>query len=122
MVTFSKSLIHGHTTAPVKHRFVRGDRPVADFTVAVNDSFKRGDEWIETTSYIDITCFGTLADAVKELPVGSGVYCEGRLSSETWDDKSTGRRRFRLKVIAERLRRTPSKAESNEEPKEAAKS
>jgi single-stranded DNA-binding protein len=31
------------------------------------------------------------------------VFIEGRLHLDTWDDKQTGQKRFRLRVIGERL-------------------
>jgi len=101
--SFSRAEMMGYLTAAPRYRVLGDQTSVVDFTVAVNDAFHRDGERIETVAYVDITCFGELGKTIKNLPKGSGVYCEGRLASETWDDKKSGKKRFRLKVVATRV-------------------
>src|SRR5262249_41979490 len=55
------------------------------------DAFNRGD-------------FGKMADRVERfLKKGSQVYLEGRLKLDQWDDKTTGQKRSKLKVIVETM-------------------
>ena len=62
-----------------------------NFSIAVNRSKKSGDEWIDEVSYLDFTCFGKLADNMKNLlKKGTKVCVTGYIKQDRWtkDDKN----------------------------------
>ena len=61
-----------------------------NFTIAVNRSKKKDDQWIDEVYYLDFTCFGKLAENMKNfLQKGSKVCVSGYIKQERWtkDDK-----------------------------------
>jgi single-strand DNA-binding protein len=59
---------------------------------------------------VDVTLWGKTAEnAGKYLAKGRSVFIDGRLALETWDDKQTGQKRSKLKVVAESLQFLGSK-------------
>src|SRR5688500_1400532 len=62
----------------------------------------------EETTFVDITLWGRQAELAQQyLTKGRGAYIEGRLQMDTWDDKQTGQKRSKLKVVAESLQFLP---------------
>jgi single-strand DNA-binding protein len=62
-----------------------------NFSIAVNRSKKSGDEWIDEVSYLEFTCFGKLADNMKNLlKKGTKVCVTGYIKQDRWtkDDKN----------------------------------
>ena len=59
----------------------------------------------EETLFIDVTVWDRQAETVccQYLRKGSGVHVEGALKMDTWDDKTTGEKRTKVKVQAERV-------------------
>jgi single-strand DNA-binding protein len=81
-----------------------GDAVVCDLRLACNERVKRGDEWVEEPVYVDVTCWNRTAEIADEyLSRGSQVHIEGRLKLDLWDDKDTGEKRQKLKVVCNKL-------------------
>ena len=71
-----------------------------NFTIAVNRSKKNGDEWIDEVSYLDFTCFGKLADNMKNLlRKGSKVVVTGYIKQDRWE--KDGKKMSRISLIAD---------------------
>ena len=48
--------------------------------------------------------WGKLADIVGQyLKKGKQVYIEGRLQTSSWDDKTSGQKRYKTEIIAENM-------------------
>jgi len=63
-----------------------------------------GGEKKEEVTFVDVTLWARLAEISGEyLKKGKPVFVEGRLQFDTWDDKQTGQKRSRLRVIAESM-------------------
>lgn len=83
--------------------------------LAVNDRVKKGGEWSEEATFIDVDLWGRTAEIAKEhLAKGSQVLIEGRLKYEFWE--KDGQKRSRLKVVGERMQMLapPTKTATNE--------
>jgi len=78
---------------------------VTDLGIAVNRSYTlESGEKREETTFVDVTMWGRLAEiAGQYLSKGRPVFIEGRLQLDTWDDKTTGQKRSKLKVIGENM-------------------
>lgn len=103
MPSFNKVVLVGNFTRDVELRRTQNDTAVCDVGLAVNDRVKRGDEWVDETTFVDVTCWGRTAEVASEyLSKGASVLIEGRLKFEQWDD-AEGNKRSKLKVVCERL-------------------
>lgn len=69
------------------------------FTLAVNRSYKKNEEYVDEVSFIDFTIFGTKAENLhKWLTKGKLILVEGYLKQERWQDKD-GKTLSKLKVV-----------------------
>lgn len=95
----------GRLTRDPDSRYTQSGVAIADMGIAVSRFFKNDQgETKEETDFIDVTAFGRTAEIVqKHLRKGSPIYVEGRLKLDQWDDKQTGAKRSKLKVIAESM-------------------
>lgn len=99
----------GNLTRDVELRTAAG-QSVTDLGLAVNDRVKRGDQWVDDTTFIDVTVWGKTADyAADNLSKGSPVYIEGRLKFEQWE--KDGKKQSKIKVVCNRLQTLTARAE-----------
>jgi single-strand DNA-binding protein len=76
--------------------------PIAKFSLATNERYKnRAGEWVDKTEWTDIVAWAGLAEICgKFVKKGSRICVEGKLSTSSWDDKDTGKKRYRTEVVA----------------------
>lgn len=104
MASFNKVILMGNLTRDPEVRYTTGGTAVCDITLAINHNYtdKRSNERREEVSFIDITLWGRTAEIAGEyLAKGRPVLIEGRLQQDKWDDKETGQKRSKLKVVAD---------------------
>lgn len=105
MASYNRVILIGNVTRDIELRWVSGGgMAVTDIGLAVNDRRKNPNgEWIEETTFIDVTLWGRTAEVASEyLSKGSPVFIEGRLKLDTWEGKD-GEKRSKLKVVGEKL-------------------
>src|SRR4029077_8707450 len=73
--------------------------------LAINRSWTgRDGERKEESLFIDVTVWDRQAEnCCQYLKKGSQVHIEGALKMDTWDDKNTGEKRSKIKVLADRV-------------------
>ena len=105
MPELNKVFLMGNCTRDVELKYTAGGLAIADLGLAVNRKWRDkqgGDK--EETLFCDITVFGRQAETTAEyLRKGSAAFIEGRLKTDSWDDKTTGKKRTKLTVVAERV-------------------
>lgn len=70
------------------------------FSIAVNRSIKRGEEWVEDVSYFDITYWGKPAEAIIQyLGKGKQVCVKGYLKQDRWE--KDGQKHSKVGIVAE---------------------
>jgi single-strand DNA-binding protein len=98
----NKSFLMGNLTRDIELRHTPQGTAVCDIGLAVNERRKSGDEWVDETTFVDVTLWGRNAEVADEYTrKGSSVMIEGRLKLETWEHE--GQKRSKLKVVADRL-------------------
>jgi len=103
MPNLNKVMIMGNLTRDPEIKYTPKGMAIASFGVAVNRvwSNEAGEKQEEVT-FIDIEMFGRKAEVVGEyLKKGRPIYVEGRLKLDSWDDKTSGQKKSKLKVIGE---------------------
>jgi single-strand DNA-binding protein len=106
MASLNKVMLIGNLTRDVETRFTPSGTCIAGFGIACNRKWKdaKTGELKEEVTFVDIELFGKTAEvAQKYLAKGKSVFIEGRLKLDTWEDKGTGQKRSKLKVIGETL-------------------
>lgn len=100
---YNRVTLAGNLTRDPQVRFFANERAVADFGLAINRRFKTPDgQQKEETTFVDVEAWGRTAELVGQyLTKGSPCFIEGRLRLDSWDDKKTGEKRSKLKVVAD---------------------
>ena len=95
--------ITGNLTDDAQLKALPTGTSVLEFSVAVNERRKRGDDWEDYPNYIDCVIYGKRADAIARYMLkGTKVTVEGRLHQDRWEDKE-GRKRSRVEIIVDEL-------------------
>lgn len=90
----------GNLTRDPELRQTPTGQNVTSFSLALNRSYKDASgEWQEATDYIDIVCWGPLAERVAQyLSKGRRCLVQGRLQSRSWEQD--GNKRSKVEVLA----------------------
>jgi single-strand DNA-binding protein len=105
MANLNRVLLIGNLTRDPDLRYTPKGTPVTEIALAVNRVYSGEDgERKEETTFVDVTLWARLAEiAGQYLKKGRPVFIEGRLQLDTWDDKQTGQKRSKLRVVAENI-------------------
>jgi single-strand DNA-binding protein len=105
MANLNKVLLLGNVTRDPEVRYTPKGSAVCDLGVAVNRAYTTDSgEKREEVTFVDVTLWGRTAEVASEyLKKGRPVFIEGRLQMDTWDDKQTGQKRTRLRVVADNM-------------------
>ena len=114
MANLNRVLLIGNLTRDPEIRYTPKGTAVADIGLAINRvlSTEEGERREEVT-YVDVVLWGRLAEIADQyLKKGRPVFIEGRLQLDSWDDKQTGQKRSRLRVVAENMQLLGSRSDS----------
>jgi len=120
MANVNKVIFVGRLTRDPECRTFTNGGKVAKFGFAVTNRRKNSQtgQWEDEPMFIDCEAFnrgefGKLADTVEQyLKKGSQVYLEGRLHLDQWDDKTTGQKRSKHKLVVENMQMLETRADA----------
>jgi single-strand DNA-binding protein len=132
MASFNKVILLGNLTRDPEIRYTPKGTAVTEIGLAVNRVYMgENNEKREEATFVDVTLWGRTAEIAGEyLKKGRPVFIEGRLQLDTWEDKQSGQKRSKLKVVGEGLQLLGSRpsgssaapAEAGDEPSSARSS
>ena len=114
----NKVILIGNLGGDPQVRNTQSGTVVANFSLATNQRWNdaNGDRR-EHTEWHQVACFARLADIASQyLTKGRQVYVEGRLRTNSWQDRQTGETRYRTEIVAERLQMLGGGAQAPSEP------
>ena len=114
MASFNKVILVGNLTRDPQVRYTPGGTAVAEIGMAVSRQWfdKQTNSRREETTFVDVTLWGRQAEVAGEyLAKGRPVLIEGRLQLDTWDDKESGQKRSKLRVVGESMQMLGSRGE-----------
>lgn len=106
MASFNKVILVGNLTRDPEVRYTTGGTAVTELGMAVSRQWtdKGSNERKEETTFVDVTLWGRTAEIAGEyLSKGRPVLIEGRLQLDQWEDRETGQKRSKLKVVGESM-------------------
>ena len=105
MANLNKVLLIGNLVADPELRYTPKGTAVTDIRLAVNRVWTgEGGQKQEETTYCDVTLWSRQAELANQyLSKGRPVFIEGRLQMETWEDKTSGQKRSKLKIVGENM-------------------
>jgi single-strand DNA-binding protein len=101
----NKVILIGNLGKDPEVKFTPQGTAVAKFSLATNERYKdKSGEWQDRTEWHNIVAWQRLAEIAGEyLKKGRSVYIEGRLRTDSWDDKETGQKKYRTEIVANDL-------------------
>ncbi len=108
MANFNKVILAGRLCADPESRSFASGGMVVNLRLAVTNRKKNNstNQWEDDPLFIDCAMFGGSGNDGKQTSLlmescrkGSGLLIEGRLVLESWDDKATGAKRQKIKLV-----------------------
>jgi single-strand DNA-binding protein len=105
MASYNKVMLIGNLTRDPEVRYTPKGSAVCDIGLAVNRVYTADNgEKVEEVTFVDVVLWSKMAElAGKYLHKGRPVFIEGRLQMDSWEDKQTGQKRTRLRVVGEQM-------------------
>ncbi len=105
MADLNKVFLMGRLTFDPELRRTTSGTAVTELRMATTRSWTgRDGERREETLFIDVTVWDRQAEnCCQYLRKGSGIHVEGSLKMDSWDDKTTGEKRSKIRVTADRV-------------------
>lgn len=106
MANLNKVMLMGNLTRDIELKYTPSGMAVARVGLAVNRRWRdtKTNELREEVTFVDIDAFGKQAETLHQyMTKGQALYIEGRLKLDSWDDKTTGKKQYKLKVICEQF-------------------
>jgi len=104
MANFNKVIIIGNITRDIELRQTPNGAMVLDNSLAINNTRIVNEQKVEETTFVDFVVWNKNAELLSQYQhKGSNILIEGRLDQDVWDDPTTGKKRSRLKVVADRI-------------------
>lgn len=126
MANLNTVSIQGRLTATPEFKQTNSGRSVTSFSVAVGKSYSKGNPPEQTADFINCTAWNTTAEFIsKYFDKGSQILIRGKLSTRSWTDAESGKKRSSTEVVVEEVYFCGSKSDSassaEEKPKAKAK-
>lgn len=106
MASYNRVVLVGNVTRDPQVKYTQGGTAVAEIGLAVSRQWfdKATNSRKDETTFVDVTVWGKTAEHCGEyLAKGRPVLVEARLQTDSWEDKDTGQKRSKLKVVAENV-------------------
>ncbi len=104
MASLNKVLLIGNLTRAPELRYTPGGSAVCEFGLAINRQYVSNGQKQEETCFVDIVVWSKQAETCSRmLEKGAPVLVEGRLHYEQWQERESGAKRSRLRVVADRV-------------------
>jgi single-strand DNA-binding protein len=103
----NKVLLIGNMAADPDVKATPTGTYVAKMRLATNSYAGKDDQGKakERTEFHNLVAFGKVAEfAGQYLKKGRLVYVDGRLQTSTWDDATSGQKRYRTEVVVDEIR------------------
>lgn len=102
MSSINMVCISGNLTRDPELKSNKSGTSVLEFSVAVNDRVKEGNEWKDRPNYIDVVLFGARADSLARIMhKGDKVCVTGKLHWSSWE--KDGQKRSKINVYADNV-------------------
>lgn len=101
----NRVVLVGRAGGNAELKYTAGGKPVASFSLAVNESFKTRDgEKNDQVEWFRCVCWNRLAEVVGQyVTTGKLLFVEGRLQTRKYDDREGNARKV-IEVVVSQLR------------------
>ncbi|BDC34656.1 single-stranded DNA-binding protein [Candidatus Dependentiae bacterium Noda2021] len=105
-MSFNRVIMVGNLTRDPDYKQLSSGQAVCRLGIASNRQFKnkQNGDMIQEVCYIDIDVWGPQAESCRQyLQKGRPVLIEGRLKFDSWEDATSGQKRSKHSIVADRV-------------------
>ncbi|MBW4027154.1 MAG: single-stranded DNA-binding protein [Acidobacteria bacterium] len=101
----NKAILLGNVGKDPEIRSTASGTIVASFTLATSDRTKdQTGNWVDQTEWHNLVAFKRTAEIVRDyVKKGSKIYVEGKIQTRSWDDKTSGEKKYRTEILVNEL-------------------
>jgi len=105
----NKAIVIGNLTRDPELRSLPSGIKVCSFSLATNRVWKdKNGARQESADYHNVVVFGRQAETVAQyMKKGSSILVEGRMQTRSWEDKTSGEKKYRTEIVADRTQFGP---------------
>lgn len=105
----NKAIVIGNLTRDPELRSLPSGIKVCSFSLATNRVWKdKSGVRQESADYHNVVVFGRQAETVAQyMKKGSSLLVEGRMQTRSWEDKTSGEKKYRTEIVADRTQFGP---------------
>jgi single-strand DNA-binding protein len=98
----NKVILIGNLGAKPELKYLPSGQAVCELRLATNEKWKdKNEQTQEKTEWHRVVVWGKQGEnCAQYLDKGRPVYVEGRLQTRSWDDKTTGEKRYMTEIVA----------------------
>lgn len=101
MPNLNQVVLAGHLAGAPELRYTPKGTAISQFSVATNETYEQNGEKKEIVTFVDVTAWAGMAEKVAKYAKGQAVYVVGKLRKDSWEDKQTNQKRYKLYVVAD---------------------
>ena len=99
MGDLSVGVLVGRLVRDAELKYTPGGQAVCHFSVATSSRVKKGDQWVDESSFWDVDLWGKRAESVNQyLTKGKLVALQGDMRQDKWEQD--GQSRMKVKITA----------------------
>ena len=101
----NKVMLLGNVGKDPEIRTTAGGMTVASFSLATADRAKDAQgNWADKTEWHNLVCFQRTAEIVRDyVKKGSQLFVEGKIQTRSWDDKTSGEKKYKTEILVNEL-------------------
>src|SRR2546430_72263 len=101
----NKVFLLGNVGKDPEIRSTAGGMTVASFSLATADRQKDAQgNWADKTEWHNLVCFQRTAEVVRDyVKKGTQLFVEGKIQTRSWDDKTSGEKKYKTEILVNEL-------------------
>jgi len=101
----NKVFLLGNVGKDPEIRTTAGGMTVASFSLATAERAKDAQgNWADKTEWHNLVCFQRTAEIVRDyVKKGSQIFVEGKIQTRSWDDKTSGEKKYKTEILVNEL-------------------
>jgi single-strand DNA-binding protein len=113
--TVNKVILIGRLGKDPETKTIPGGTTVTRFSIATDETWTdKAGEKQQRTDWHNIVAWGKLGEICdKYLTKGKHVYIEGSLRMESWEDRTSGEKKYRTDIVASQMTMLSAKDENS---------
>lgn len=101
MKQVNKVILQGNIAKELSLKELDGGKKVLNFTIGSNESYKKGDEKLTKTAWVNVVAWDGLAETIsKYCDKGSEITIEGKIQTRSYQEEGTDKDVYVTEVLA----------------------